>query len=816
MKKNRKNSKSIAAGSPSRSFDSTRKAKGLIRAALSIATLTASLAAPLALHAQSVSFAGIQTTVPAQGLGKTTAVAVDGSGNLFIADNNNHRIVKVAPSGVQTVLLNGNVFDITQLAVDSAGNLFILDDGTPGSIYLATPQIKEYTTAGSLITIMSQGMGDAQGLAIDNAEDILADNDTIGANYVDWAPYGTPPSAWHTVYNPVNPDPDLPPPTPNPANLAMGPFNPASGIQNVFIPFTASGQVLGVPGYFSSGKVSYNQSQQFTVASGLNNPLGVVADQTGNVFISNTSSNSILEVPMTGTNSSGLPTYGSQIRLPVSGLNHPYGLAMDGAGNLYIADQDNSRIVDMQLHSVNFDAVNICPSGQTSPAPCSNTISIPFNVTASGSVSPRLLLQGQPWTSSNKNADFSVAPGSTCVGNVAAGTTCTVNVTFAPKFAGLRPAAIQLVSNSGAILSTNLLYGYGEGPQVAFNQAAQTTAVSGVPNPTSVAVDASGDVYVAQENGTVMEFIDGSKGIVASGLGGADNLTVDGAGNVYIADPNNNQVLEVTPKNGQTTVGAGLLKPRGVAVDGEGNVFIADSNNNRVVKVLGGTGVQSTVGTGLNLPSAVAVDGLGDVYIADTGNSRVVDVSANGVQTTIASGLPNPISVALDAAGDVYVVDASSSVVEISPNGTQSTLGSGLSEPSGVALDGAGDLFISDYTNNRVVEVEQSKPQGLSFSTPVNTGTVQSMTVQNIGNQPLNASGLSVSGANFEQVEDTSSLEDCYNTISLAGGASCNLSIKFSQSSTGSFSGSAVLTDNTSNSTSASQTINLAGTATAQ
>lgn len=451
--------------------------------------------------------------------------------------------------------------------------------------------------------------------------------------------------------------------------------------------------------------------------------------------------------------------------------------------------------VGIFISNGNHGAVNTCPSGQTSPAPRSNTISIPFNVTASGSVSPRLLLGGQQGTSGTRNPDFALAPGSTCVGNVTAGSTCTVNVAFAPKFAGLRPAAIQLINNTGVILSTNLLYGYGLGPQVAFNQAAQTTAVGGVGNPTSVAVDASGDVYVAQENGTVTAFIGGSKRIVASGLGGANSLTVDGAGNLYIADPYNHQVLEVTPKNGQTTVGTGLVKPRGVAVDGEGNVFIADSINNRVVKVLGGTDVQSTVGTGLNFPSAVAVDGLGDVYIADTGNTRVVEVAANGEQTSLASGLPNPISVALDAAGDVYVVDASSSVVEISPNGTQSTLGSGLSEPSGVALDGAGDLFISDYTNNRVMEVQQSRPQGLSLSAPVNTVTVQSMTVQNIGNQPLDASGLSVSGANFEQVEDTSSLEDCYSTISLAGGASCNLSIMFWQSSTGSFSGSAVLTE---------------------
>src|SRR5271168_135719 len=184
MKNHRRDSsKSIAAGSPCRSFDKSRKAKkSLFCAALSIATLTA----PLALHAQSVSFAELQTTVPAQGLGKTTAVAVDGSGNVFIADNTNSRIVKVTPSGVQTTLISGSdAYDVTQLSVDSAGDLYIMNNGVPGSLY-ATPQIMEYTLAGNLVIIM-RNWGVGQGLTIDHAGDIVADDATTGSNLVQWA-----------------------------------------------------------------------------------------------------------------------------------------------------------------------------------------------------------------------------------------------------------------------------------------------------------------------------------------------------------------------------------------------------------------------------------------------------------------------------------------------------------------------------------------------------------------------------------------------------------------------------------------------------
>jgi large repetitive protein len=799
-----------ASTAPRRSFDGAQKAKGLFGAFLSIAALTA----PLALHAQSVSFAGIQTTVPAQGLGnKTTSVAVDASGNIYIADNANSQIVKLTPAGVQTSLLKGNVFDITQLAVDSAGNLFILDDGTPGSIYLATPQIKELTTSGSLLKILSQGMGQAEGLAIDNAEDILSDNDTIGANYVQWASYGTPTSSWNTVYNPVNPNPDLPPPTPNPANLAMGPFNPASGIQTVFFPLTATGQVVGVPGYFSSGKVSYKQSQLFTVASGLNYPLGVAVDGTGNVFISNTNSNSIVELPFAGNNSSGLPTYGSQIKLPISGLNRPNGLAVDAAGNLYIADENNSRVLEMQLHSANFGAVNACPSGQTTPAPCSNTLTLTFSVTASGTLGPpQVMTQGkQP---APRNTDFTLASGSTCSGTVTEGSTCTVNVTFTPQFPGQRTGSVRLIdSDGGEILATILLSGNGQGPQAAFSQTTQSTVVS-VKAPTGVAVDEAGNVFIATNS--IVQVLGQVQAPPALGLGGANTLALDGNEDIFIADPANNRVLEVAAKTeAQTTVGTGLSSPSGVAVDGAGDVFIADSGNNRVVEI-SPLGIQTTVpASGLNFPYGVAVDSTGDVFIADSANSRVVEVSADGIQTTVGSGLNFPQSVAVDTAGNVFIADAGlGELVEVSAGGSQTTLGTGLKEPYSVALDGAGDVFVADTVGNRVVEVKHSPAASLSFSLPVGESSApQSVTVENIGNQPLNASGLSVSGSNFEQVEDTSPLEDCSSIVSLAGGASCNLSIIFWQSSTGSFSGSAVLTDNSLNSTSATQTVKLTGTA---
>jgi len=280
--------------------------------------------------------------------------------------------------------------------------------------------------------------------------------------------------------------------------------------------------------------------------------------------------------------------------------------------------------------------------------------------------------------------------------------------------------------------------------------------------------------------------------------------------------------VEVTPGGTQTTVGSGLNTPYGVAVDGVGDVFIADSKNNRVVKVPAAGGPQTTVGSGLNTPYGVAVDGVGDVLIADSGNNRVVEVpAAGGPQTTVGTGLNQPTGVTVDGAGDVFIAGGTM-VVEVPAGGggPSTTVGTGLIAPAGVAVDGAGDVFIADSGNNGVgvVEVNRSQPPALSFApTPVgstSSDSPQSVIIQNIGNQPLNAvtPGLVVSGPNFLAVPGSGTPADCASSFALTPGAVCNLSISFEPQSVGTFTSTATFTDNALNaSPTASQSIALQG-----
>ena len=102
-------------------------------------------------------------------------------------------------------------------------------------------------------------------------------------------------------------------------------------------------------------------------------------------------------------------------------------------------------------------------------------------------------------------------------------------------------------------------------------------------------------------------------------FGGFDRpigVAVDAAGDVFVADQGNSQVVKFAPNGAQTTVGSGFTTPAGIAVDNAGDVFIADSTKDQVVEVTP-SGQQTTVGSGLNQPFGAAVDARGNVFIAD-------------------------------------------------------------------------------------------------------------------------------------------------------------------------------------------------------
>src|SRR5258705_8317278 len=111
---------------------------------------------------------------------------------------------------------------------------------------------------------------------------------------------------------------------------------------------------------------------------------------------------------------------------------------------------------------------------------------------------------------------------------------------------------------------------------------------------------------------------------LGSGFSLPQGVAVDASGNLFIADNGNNSVKEIVAAGGYTTIntlGIGFSSPVGIAVDASGNVFVADTGNNAVKKILVADGTVITLGIGFFSPSGVAVDASGNVFVADSANN---------------------------------------------------------------------------------------------------------------------------------------------------------------------------------------------------
>ena len=569
--------------------------------------LVGAISAPA--HAQSVTFAGVQTVVPASGLDFPRSVAVDREGDIFISDTLVNEVVKLPAGGGPQTTVGSGLSSPNGVAVDASGNVFIADSGNG--------RVVEVPAGGGPQTTVGSGLSYPDAVAVDAAGDVFIGDTGLGQ--VVKVPAGGGPQT--TVGSGLS----------APEGVAVD----AAG--DVFIADPGLGQVVEVPA---------GGGPQTTVGSGLSFPQGVAVDRAGDVFIADSGLGQVVEVPAGG---------GAQTTVG-SGLSSPLGVAVDAAGDVFIADVGLTQVLEVQLVSVNFGSVSIGSS---------STLTLNYNVTATTtfSTTPKVLTQGTP------NLDFKLGSGSTCTGTVSAGSACTVSVTFSPRAPGLREGAVQLFDNSGNLLPTTLLHGIGVGSAIAFGPGTQITVGTGLNFPTGVAVDAAGDVFISDAGlGQVVKVPAGGGPQTTVNTGSYTlhfpaGLAVDGAGDVFIADYVLGLVLEI-PAGGAppTTVGTGLGSPAGVAVDGAGNVFIADFFLGQVLEVPANGGPQTTVGSGLNQPSGVAVDAAGDVFIADTGNNRVVEVpvgcTSSACQTTVGSGLSFPYGAAVDGAGDVFIVNS--------------------------------------------------------------------------------------------------------------------------------------------------------------
>ncbi|MBI3416032.1 MAG: hypothetical protein HY043_12095 [Verrucomicrobia bacterium] len=635
-------------------------------------------------------------------------ITVSNDGNVFVADSLNHTIRKITPAGEVTTLAGragsiGNSDGIgsaarfqwpSGVAADGAGNLYVADT--------ANHTIRKITPAGVVTTLAglagvpgyTDGLGGLArfyqpfGIAVDNGGNIYV-ADSKGNTIRKVTPLGEvstlagrPGSLGHTDgtgstarFN-------------NPSGVAVdnaGYLYVVDAGNNTIRKVTLNGEVTTLAGLAQrDGNGNYVRGSVDGAASTARfaYPAGVAVDNAGNLYVSDLGNETIRKVTPAGvvTTLAGLPlNFGSTDGTGnTARFNSPFGIAMNHAGLIYVADSFN--------HSIR-------------------------RVTTEGVVTT---LAGLPDDKGAGSAD-------------GVGTQARFDSPFgvAVNDAGMIYVAdtfnhtIRKVAPAGVVTTFAGLPGN-------LGDADGTGSVARFYEPTGLAADNSGNLYVADQfNNTIRKVTPEGAVTTLAGqagtLGGTDGMgngarffwpagvAVDTADNVYVADSSNHTIRKITPAGAVTTLaglaaklgsadGAGgaarFYNPQGVAVDKGGNVYVADNGNHTIRKITP-AGVVSTLaglagfynrgsadGTGSAArfihPSGLAVDAKGNVYVADSYNHTIRKVTLAGEVTTLGGlagaggnmdGTGSDVrfstlqGLAVDAAGVLYVADTSNSAI---------------------------------------------------------------------------------------------------------------------------------------------------------
>jgi sugar lactone lactonase YvrE len=530
-------------------------------------------------------------------------------------------------------------------------------------------------------------------------------------------------------------------------------------------------------------------------------PFGVALDSIGNVFVADTYNHTVREIFASGetttlAGTAGVPGFRNGPAIPNSlagGLfNYPYGIAVDANENIYVADALNNMIRKISHGNVTTLA-GAGASGSADGVGTNALFSVPVALAVDGAgnvyvadygnnllrrVSPLgvvTTLAGLPGVSGSANGNSESAtffqPSGIAVDNA---TNLYVADTGNDLIRKITPNATTASWTVTTLAGTDGQAGDadGNGTNASFDL------------PQGVAVDGLGHVYVGDSiNRTIRVITPGGCVSTLAGPGGsygsADGpaasarfdapyaLAFDSATNLYVADTANDAIRKISPAGEVTTLaglagapgsndgtngGAQFDNPTGIAVDASGNLYVADYQNSTVRKIKPGPGTNWTVSTlagtaGLNgfsngpvtnalfnHPYAIAVDGATNVYVTDYDNQVVRLISASGIVSTYAGNpgasgfangtgsnalFDNPTGLALDSEGNLYVADSGNDVLrKIAAGGVTSTVageegvsGSAngspglLNSPLGVAVDASNNVFVADSGNNTIREM---------------------------------------------------------------------------------------------------------------
>jgi sugar lactone lactonase YvrE len=524
--------------------------------------------------------------------------------------------------------------------------------------------------------------------------------------------------------------------------------------------------------------------------AGLSVPQGiVVSSDGGTIYVADTGNEVIRKIVIasdgTATMSTFAGTAGTSGSADGTGTAAsffwPTGIAVDASDNLYVADSGNSKIRKITSAGV---VTTLTGTDETTGLPARFVVPEGVTVDASGSVyvAETIICTIRKITSAGV---VTILAGSDSYGSTdGTGTAATFTdpVGIAADASGNIYVAdsgnseIRKITSAGVVTTL-------AGKAGTLGSADGTGTAASFTNPQGVAVNASGNVYVADSVDNNIRMVT-SAGVVTTLAGGGDYTTsgsadgtgtaasfnypegiaVDASGNRYVADSVNNTIRKVTTEGVVTTFAgtagsfgsvdgtgtvASFWSPEGIAVDASGNVYVADTYNSTIRKITSEGDVTTFAGTAgkqghsdgtgsaasFVLPEGIAVDASGNLYVADT-YCTIRMITSAGMVTTLAgtagtygssdgtasaANFNSPTGIAVDASGNIYVADTNNSTIrKITPEGVVTTLagtagtsgyadGTGtaalFNKPQGITVDTSGNIYVADMDNNVIRKI---------------------------------------------------------------------------------------------------------------
>lgn len=567
--------------------------------------------------------------VTGSGFSRPSGVAIDGFGNIYVADAGNNAVKKIPVGGGTPVSLGSGFNNPLGLAF-RAGKLYIADAGNNA--------VKTMPIAGGTPTIVATGFNSPAGLWVDGAGNIFVAD--AGNNAIKEIPVAG--GSVVTLGSGFS----------NPGAVAVDAYG------NIYAADTGNNAVKMIP--VGGGSI-------VTMGSGFSGPSGISVDASGNVYVADTGHKLVKKIPV-GSNT---PV---AVGLGFSSAFSPYGIIVDNTGNVYAVDHAGN-VVDEILPTGGYYIHPALPRG-LSMSNSSGTISGTPNA-ASTTTNYSIVAYN---SSGNTTASLSISVGIPNQKPVIAYSSPLSFITGSP-ISSVAPV------NSGGVVPAPTIELYETKPFNAYGLTVDgkgnlfiadrysnnieeipagtdmlKTVATGFNKPSGVAVDAAGNIYVADfGSNAVKEILASSNTVItlATGFTRPLGVAVDVSGNVYVTDSGNN-VIKKIPAGGGTPVvfATGFSLPIGLAIDAAGNLYVADSGNNAIKKIPAGGGTAIILAPGTLHPNSVSVDGFGNVYFTDPYNSTCISKIMAGTRHVFELGfgfLGGPAAVASDAIGNMYL-----------------------------------------------------------------------------------------------------------------------------------------------------------------